>query len=61
MNRKNVIIFINNYIEGWGYSCSSNEFVIFNERKLHEISMKLQVAIFVTIQKPEIRGGGASS
>ena len=43
------------------YSCSSKEFVIFNERKLHEISMKLQVAIFVTIQKPEIRGGGASS
>jgi len=43
------------------YSCSSNEFVIFNERKLHEISMKLQVAIFVTIPKPEIRGGGASS
>ena len=33
-----------------------NEFVIFNERKLHEISMKFQVSIFVTIRKPEIRG-----
>ena len=37
-------------------SCSCNAFVIFNERKLHEISMELQVFIFVTTRKPGIRG-----
>ena len=37
------------------YRCSCNEIVIYNEMKLPVISMKLQVAIFVTIRKPEIR------